>query len=562
MAATRSEVRAGAYHDSIVLMQVQAELSCLPGVEEAAVVMASEGNLALLEERELLPGNSDSLHPDDLLVVIKAATERAASEALARFDSLLERRQSVDDEGEEARPRSLTSALELAPEARWVAVSVPGEYAAGVAREALRNGCSVFLYSDNVAMAEEVELKERAAGSGVLMLGPDCGTALIGGVGFGFANRVRRGGVGIVAASGTGLQSVSATVHALGDGISHAIGTGGRDLSRDGAGRTTLQALRLLAADETTRVIVLVSKPPAPEVARTVLLAARVLGKPVVVHFLGLSPPARRIGGLHFASDLMDAAELAVSLRGEDAGVATLESPSPKGARSLLRGLMSGGTLALEAAVALRPFVDGLASNLTVPGVTPVEDVSGSSAHVILDLGADELTRGRPHPMIDQSLLLERLDESFEDPTVKIVLLDVVLGEGAHPDPATALMPRIAAAPHGVEVVVVVVGTDDDPQNLSSQVERLEEAGATVFVDSRQAWSRVAERVLGGPPLVAGPKDSPAPVLERPAAVINVGLELFHHSLLAQGVHSVQVEWRPPARGNARLISILERMKG
>ena len=306
----RGEVRPGAYADSVVLMQLQAALSRLDGVLDAAAVMATPTNLELLEASELRPDGVEA-GPDDLLLAIRAATDEAAVAALAAVDGLLvRRRESVDDE---YRPKSLDGAVRLLPAARWVLISVPGRYAARVTRQALELDRHVFLYSDNVPLADEVRLKRLAAERGLLVLGPDCGTAIVAGHGLGFANRVRPGGIGLVGASGTGTQSITSRVHALGAGVSHAIGTGGRDLKTEVGAATALAALDLLRRDPETRAIVLVSKPPAREVAARLLGAARVCGKPVVICFLGWAPPARRLGPLAFAAGLDDAAELAVA---------------------------------------------------------------------------------------------------------------------------------------------------------------------------------------------------------------------------------------------------------
>jgi FdrA protein len=312
MTIVRCAVRPGAYYDSVVLMQLQRALSSLPGVIDAGVVMATPANREILAASGLTPGDEVEAGPHDLLIAVKAESDAAGAEAMARVDSLLQVRRG--DGEQEFRPRSLASALKLLPEARWVLVSVPGRYAAGVAEEALDHGRNVFLYSDNVPVEQEAALKRKAQRQGLLVMGPDCGTAIVGGTGLGFANRVRRGGVGLVGASGTGLQAVTSHLHSLGAGVSQAIGTGGRDLSADVGGITARQALDLLGRDPETRVIVLISKPPAPEVAARLLAAARATGKPVVVDFLGLVPPLRHLGSIHFAVSLTEAAELAAGL--------------------------------------------------------------------------------------------------------------------------------------------------------------------------------------------------------------------------------------------------------
>jgi FdrA protein len=520
---TRCAIRAGSYHDSVVLMQLQRALAGLPGVMDAGVVMATPANRELLAAGGLEVGEAG---PDDLLVSVKAESEAAAAEALSRVDALL----MVRGAGSigEFRPRSLASALKQLPEARWVSISIPGRYAGAVAEEALDAGRNVFLYSDNVPIDREVALKRKAREKGLLVMGPDCGTAILGGVGFGFANRVRRGDIGLVGASGTGLQAIMSHIHTLGAGISQAIGTGGRDLSAEVGGMTAIQGLDLLRRDPETRVIVLVAKPPAPEVAARLLALARSAGKPVVVHFLGAPLPGRRLGNLFFAATLSEAAERAVDL-GD-----VLEPGDP--VHGHVRGLFSGGTLAYEAMHGLSVFLSPKEFN-------------------IIDLGADEYTVGRLHPMIDQDLRLRKLRQEAGG----IVLLDVVLGEGAHADPAGELAPVITEirAEINAEVIAIVIGTDEDPQGLAVQIETLEKAGARVFrtVNEAVEWiflhRKSAEEDL-----------LPVPLESVQGPVINIGLESFHASLLAQGASSVQVDWRPPAGGNEKLAGILARMKG
>ncbi len=557
MTVLKTDVRPGGYHDSIVLMQLQAALAELPGVLDAGAVMATTDNRALLAANDLLPEEAVQAGPGDLLVVVKAETENAAAEALSRVEALLVR--GGGDAGDEYVPRSLESAIRILPAARWALISVPGRFAARAAGEALDRGLHVFLYSDNVSIADEVALKQRAVAAGRLMMGPDCGTAWINGIGLGFANRVRRGSIGLVGASGTGLQAICSHVHALGSGVSHAIGTGGRDLDAEVGAMTCQQGLDLLARDPGTDVIVMVSKPPVPSVARSVLAAARSTGKPVVVHFLGFPPPARRLGLLHFATSLPEAAWMAVELSKPGA---TTETPGEVVcAPGYLRGLFSGGTLASEAVLALANFLEPLHSNMKRESVRSLETVSRSEAHTILDLGADEYTVGRLHPMIDSDLRVRRIAQETADPEVGLILLDVVLGDGAHPDPASELAPAIADArrTRDVEFVVVVVGTDEDPQGLESQVDALTGAGALVFEDLTNALSHVVDR-LGGLVASAVPRVA-LEVLTAPVAAVNIGLESFSASLTDQGAEVVHVEWRPPAGGDDRLLAILDKLR-
>ena len=552
MTVIKTEVRPGAYFDSAVLMRLQRALAELPGVADAGVVMATPANCELLDQSGLLAA-PPTAGPNDLLIVVKAADEAAAAAALAQVDGLLKQR-GPSAAADAFRPKTLATAARQLPEAGWVLVSVPGRYAAGVAREALDLGKHVFLYSDNVSLADEVALKQAAQAKGLLVMGPDCGTALINGVGLGFANRVRRGPIGLVGASGTGLQAITVEIHNRGSGVSHALGTGGRDLKAEVGGRTAHQALDALARDPDTRVIVLVSKPPSPEVGARLLAAAQAAGKPVVVSFIGYTAVTPQIGSLHFASSLAAAAARAVELA--QAEQPAVEVVAPIG--GYLRGLFSGGTLAYETLLGLQVVLAPLYSNVPLTEGQRLLDPLKSQAHTILDLGEDVFTVGRLHPMMDNDLRLRRLRQEAADPEVGLILLDVVLGEGAHPDPASELAPAIAAvkASRALEVAAIVVGTDQDPQNTAAQVERLREAGSHVFLSVDQAVSYV------GRALVAPPAPPPQPVsVGGSFAALNVGLESFYDSLTSQGAAAVHVDWKPPAGGNERLAEILAKMK-
>jgi FdrA protein len=560
---TSFEIRRGAYYDSVVLMQLQRALVGLDGVIDAGVVMATPANLELLQQNDLLPPDVKAA-PEDLLIVVRADDDDGAAAALSQVDALLSRRRAAIEA--EFRPHSLESAKNMLPDARWCLISVPGRYAAQVAHQALRLNLHIFLYSDNVSVPDEVSLKQESVDRGLLVMGPDCGTAIVNGVGLGFANRVRRGQIGLVGASGTGLQAVTARIHQLGGGVSHALGTGGRDLKAEVGGLTALQGLDLLGRDPDTAVLVLISKPPDPLVTRKVLSAAYTLGKPTVVHFIGYPPPARRLGNLVFANSLSEAASIAVELADADTTtsppVANVghQPPSDNG-RRYLRGLFSGGTLASEALRVLGLFLDPLFTNLGSDSAKKLSDPFVSQAHTIIDLGEDEFTVGRLHPMIDNDLRIRRFRQEAADPEVAVVLLDMVLGEGAHPNPASEWAPVIEdmRSAHGIDVPILMIGTEDDPQGLEAQRRRFEQAGARIFEDTASAAGYIFQR-LG---IASKPERKPVPIdgFTSPLAAINVGLESFYESLLSQGAEAVQMEWRPPAGGDDRLSAILEKMR-
>ena len=563
MTTTRSEIRAGAYYDSVVLMQLQRALAELPGVIDAGVVMATPANCELLQASGL--ATDSKAGPDDLLIVVKAEAAPAAEEAIGKVDELLTRRRSGPIQA--FRPRSLAAAVKQLPEAEWVLISVPGRFATSVAREALRLGKNVFLFSDNVSMVDEVALKNEGQDKGLLVMGPDCGTAIINGVGLGFANRVRRGAIGMVGASGTGMQAISSTIHNLGAGVSQAIGTGGRDLKQAIGAVTTRQGLALLADDPKTEVIVLVSKPPENSIAAELLTLAAKCGKPVVIDFIGFVPPARRMGPLHFASSLSDAAQLAVGLAAE--GTTSIDpgaTPVNGGESGFLRGLFSGGTLAYEAMLGLQLFLRPLYSNVPRSEEQRLDDPLSSRQNTVLDLGEDLFTQGRLHPMMDNDLRLRRLAQESADKDVSLIMLDIVLGEGAHPDPASEIGPAIEQAlkrarheARALDFVVIVIGSDEDAQNLDVQIERLTQAGAEVFQDTAEAVEFAARKLTPAITNLGMPVDKAT--FQGSLAAINVGLETFYDSIVGQGASAVHVEWRPPAGGNEKLLALLEKMR-
>ena len=575
MPITTGEIRSGAYYDSVILMQLQRSLAALPGVIDAGVIMGTDANKDLLEQSDLLAPEIQASGADDMVIVIKAESADAVQSALESVDALLAARRSTGVD-EEFLPKSLETAAQMLPDAGWVLISVPGRYAAGVTRQALGLNKHVFLYSDNVTSMDEIRLKETAAEKGLIVMGPDCGTAIVNGVGLGFANKVRRGSIGLVAGSGTGLQQVTSRIHQFGGGITHALGTGGRDLSEGIGAVTAQQGLSLLTRDPDTKVIVLVSKPPARSVADELVKAARGAGKPVVVDFIGYATAVRQVDNIYFATSFDDAAALAVKLAGEGDGSPELEAFDPgvfSSGQRYLRGLFSGGTLAYEALLVLEGYLPEVYSNVPLDKKYLLEDSLVSREHTILDLGEDEFTVGRLHPMMDNDLRLRRLEMEAADPQVALLLLDVVLGYGAHPDPASELAPAIKTAISGaeqagryLEVIAVVSGTDEDPQDLNAQVRQLEEAGARVFTSNDEAASLAGRLAASLNKPAAVPGDEPAEVdlsaINQPMAAINVGLETFTESLSEQGAQVIQVDWRPPASGDEKLMGILERMKG
>ncbi len=507
-------VKAGEYHDSISLMLVARSLSEAPGVQDAAVVMATEANKSILASAGLLTAAAKAATANDLVVAVRAEAEAIAEACLQKSETLL-RTKGTRQEGDEIRPRSLRSAVSLQPTTNVAVISVAGRYAADEAWEALQGGLHVLLFSDHVSVEDEIALKTYGREHGLLLMGPGAGTAILNHVALGFANVIPPGPIGIVSAAGTGLQEVSTLIARHGGGITQGIGVGGRDLSREVGGVMMLEALRALQKDPRTEVIVLISKPPASEVARRVLDAAAAGNKPTVVCFLGGGSDSMQ--GLPYvvpAQTLEEAALLALeAARGSVGEAADRLQPASEQATTrarafkprlttrqrYLRGLFSGGTLCYEAQVIWKDMF-GLTvhSNAPLPGGIVLEDPMKSCEHTAVDMGEEEFTQGRLHPMIDQDLRVRRLLQEADDPGVAAIMLDVVLGYGAHPDPAAELGPAIAkartiarTADRELYIVASVTGTEGDPQRLSRTVAVLESAGAIVC-ESNAAAARLA----------------------------------------------------------------------
>ena len=507
--ASRVEVRRGTYHDSVTLMQVSRQAEELPGVEAAAAVAATPVNLELLA-RQGFAVDPAGLGPSDLVLCVRAADDAAADQAMEQVDTLLAGAGRVGagggsgagpDGGPAAAPRSLRAATRRDPDLNLAVLSVPGRHLHYEIAEALQAGLHVFCFSDGLDPATEAACKKVAAERGLLLMGPDCGTAILDGVGLGFANAVRRGPVGVVGASGTGIQEVTCLLDAAGVGISHAIGVGGRDLSPEVGGIMTLRALDLLAADDATERLVVISKPPDPQVARRVADAAATTGKPVILAFPGMTDPPPLPPGVGFAGSLEAAAAWATGIPGVGSTTEPhLPADPPAVTPGAIRGLFSGGTLCYEAMAVVAGVVGRVASNIPLRPEWRLADPNRSEGHTFVDFGDDAMTEGRAHPMIDPGLRNERFRREAADPETGVVLLDVVLGYGAHPDPAGELAPLVERAladrPGGLSVVVSLCGAAGDPQGLDGQAATLREAGALVTRSSAQA-ARLALAAAG-----------------------------------------------------------------
>ncbi|MGD0477589.1 MAG: acyl-CoA synthetase FdrA [Nitrososphaerales archaeon] len=508
----RTLVKKGVYRDSITLLRVSKGAQSVHGVKSAAVVMGTQLNKRVLNDIGFHGPEVTQAGTDDLIIAIEAEDPASVNAALAETERLLSG-QGVSV-GASVASRDLQEALSEDPDANLAVISVPGTYAKREAVKAIGAGLNVFLFSSNVTRADERELKTLARKKNLLMMGPDCGTSIINNKVLGFGNAVRPGRIGIVSASGTGLQEVASMVHGLGLGVSQAIGTGGADLSDEVGGMTTLQALRLLSDDPATEVIVIVSKPPGPKTMATVLASLKKVKKPVVINFLGTDLSAMEVHGHLTAKTLEEAAMKAVQLAGSKVKAPPRTGRLPAQARKeashlspsqrYIRGLFSGGTLCYEAQYLLSGVLGGIYSNAPFDKKLRIDGTGKSKRNCCIDMGAEEFVVGRAHPMIDFTLRKMRILQEAKDPETAVILIDVVLGLGSNPDPAGELVPaireakRISEADGGyLPVVAFLVGTDGDFQGLAKQRKALEDAGVVVCRSSVEA-AELAGRIVTG----------------------------------------------------------------
>ncbi|WP_326716487.1 acyl-CoA synthetase FdrA [Vagococcus jeotgali] len=567
-------IKNNSYQDSVVLMLLTSKLSQLDEVERVSIMMGTPSNIDIFRASGFDTKELDEASSNDMVIMLEVNSADDKDKVLAIIDEEL---MSTNDGGGEVEEtiNSWDKAMKKDPEANVALISVPGEYAALEIEQAIDNGLHAFVFSDNVDISEEKRLKEKAHEKGLLVMGPDCGTGIVHGVPLAFTNNVRKGRIGVIGASGTGIQEVTTLIHRYGQGVTNAIGTGGRDLSTEVGAISMIDSIVALNDDPDTDVIVVISKPPAKEVEEKVLDVLRKVDKPVVTLFLG-SKPTEHEEGLYKAYTLEEAAQLATKLINNESVEYT---PAPvitilKGtAGTDIKGYYSGGTLAYESAFLL---ADGL-------GLDKLDSPEGytllAGGHEVIDLGDDMYTQGKPHPMIDPEIRINKIKDVMNQPDTGVVVFDVVLGYGAHPDMANALKPAIVdvqekLAKEGriVNFVAVLVGTDEDPQGMAEQRQILEDIGVTVCENNVQAIQTALKLVdhdltfdkkeVSGKiqsSLVELPvlSDELKTLIATEPRIINVGLQSFTQSIKDNHAQVVQFDWRPSAGGNVKLQKVL-----
>ena len=569
------------YQDSINLMLLTNTINDLDGVTMSQIMMGTDANKDILNNTGLLTPEAEAASPNDMMIVVDSEDEQIMEEVLPAIDTFLADLSAKGDDKEKPAAASWQEALTALPDANVALFSIPGEYGAAEMEKALKNGLHVFSFTDNVAIEDEVRLKKLAHEKGLLMMGPDCGTGIISSIPIAFTNVVSPGNIGVVGASGTGIQEVTTIIDRLGGGVVHAIGTGGRDLSDKVGAITVKDAIVALENHEPTDVICVISKPPAKEVRDEVVQLLQSISKPVVAIFLGEKPEAHE-GKVYLAHTLEETAQIAVDLANEEAvkrnyftkldkpNVSTLDKDK------VVKGLYSGGTLAAEAGMLI-------SEALNLEGLVKQEGyILHSHGYDVIDLGDDIYTQGKPHPMIDPEVRIQKIEEYAEDEQTGIILFDVVLGYGAHEDMVGALLPAIEAAQTKAKTaggdlyfVATVCGTTKDPQNYQDAVDRLKAAGVYVAESNAKAVQlalllkgvemseadKAVEDYTGTTIDVPTVSEQVMELLTTKPRIINVGLQSFNESILQYGGQTEQFNWRPRASGDKKMIRILDALE-
>ncbi|MCQ9288355.1 acyl-CoA synthetase FdrA [Staphylococcus gallinarum] len=571
-------IKENTYQDSIVLMLLSNKLSAIEGVNKVSIMMGTPANKDIFKSSGLGTAELENAKPNDIVIVIDTEDAAKVEEVDQEVEAELKgKAESNDQEQKHNEASNWSRALELANNPNLALISIPGQYAAMEAENALNHNLNVFMFSDNVAKEDETRLKNLAHDKGLLVMGPDCGTGIIHGLPLAFTNIVNEGDIGIVGASGTGIQEVTTIIDREGKGVTNAIGTGGRDLSSEVGAITMLDSIKALNQDPTVKVITVISKPPAKEVEEQVLNVLRNIEKPVVTLFLGAKPTYTETNIYH-AYTLEEAARVSVQLsNGETPNFKPrlFENISANltAKQDGIKGFYSGGTLASEAAMLVKDTLGDLSS-----GETPEGFAYKGGNHEIIDLGDDIYTQGKPHPMIDPSKRIEMLETSSDDPATAVIMLDNVIGYGSHDDMASELAPtiqkilnKVKADGRSLVVLATVVGTEHDYQGYHAQIETLKAAGAIVC-DTNDQMVRTALNLIGSTveqpqlevkqidadPVDLSVDDKIMNLINVKPSVINIGLKSFTEAIQSSDAQVVQFNWRPIASGNEKLMKVLQ----
>lgn len=579
----RTIINKNTYQDSVVLMLLTNKISTIEGVNKVSIMMGTPANKEIFANSGLGTKELDKATANDIVIVIDAENEIIVENVLAEMEEFLTSQSKTKESNSEKSIKSWEAALKELPDANMALISVPGVYAANVANRALDENLNVFIFSDNVKKEDELMLKEKASEKGLLCMGPDCGTGVINSVPIAFTNNIKPGKIGIVGASGTGIQEVTTIIDRLGEGVTNAIGTGGRDLSEEIGGITMLSAIANLAKDKNTEVITIISKPPAEAIRNKIMNYLRTINKPIVTIFLGEKPLFHE-KDLYHAYTLEETARISVSLlRNEEVKPYrkdnSISVEQDKNKQATIKAYYSGGTLAGEAAMLIKGALNS---------GEKIENKAGYMLHKdgfeVIDLGDDEYTQGKPHPMIDPTTRAQYMAMAMEDKSTEVILFDLVLGYGSHEDMASALARPIknlkAQAKEEnrtIHFVTTICGTYNDPQDYHKQKRIMEEIGVIVCDTNNIAVEKalaligktidypvkeIREKEAINESIEIDSSDKIHKLITSEPKIINIGLSSFSDTLKQFPCQVVQYDWKPIAGGDSEMIKVLDFLRG
>lgn len=551
-------IKSNCFQDSVSLMIISKTLSAMESVKQVSVMMGTPANKDLFKTTGLWHSLFEQATPNDICIAVEVEnttdTDLVLEEVSEALNTELANIANSSRGKKLPTVRSWARVEKMLPDANIALISISGEYAAGVADQALDRGLNVMMFSDNVAIEDEIALKQKAQAKNLIVMGPDCGTSYIAGIPLAFANKMPEGNIGIVGASGTGIQELCSQIALAGAGISHAIGLGGRDLSEKVGGISATMALDFLDNDVNTHVIAFVSKPPAPSVRKAIIEKMQSINKPVVAIFLGDKPKQKHLkGNVQLAYTLDEAAKSAVHFQKV---LSTLNSLNVPLQHKSIKGLYTGGTLAAEAGMLLAEALDETLDKSHTKGI-----IFNQKGHSIIDLGDDFYTVGRPHPMIDPSTRTDQII-ALKNESFGILLLDVVLGYGSCANPAGAVVDAINTLRKQKTdpfiVIATVTGTEQDPQNRHTQISILENANI-IIANSVQEAVDMAITVTEFTPYMNQETKNTVNFLSEPK-VINIGLANFAEDLLHCKASAIHYRWSPIAGGNQKMLQLLTKL--
>jgi len=490
------------FRDSVQMMQFSQQLKDEQGVIDAAIVMGTDLNKNTLKKMGLLTEDGISATENDTLITINCQDENSLNNAVQKAEQLL----TSDITKSKNEFNDLSSALDAFDNANMASLSIPGQFVKEMATELIRKQLHLFVFSDHVPLEDEILLKNLALENNVLFMGPEAGTSILNGTVFGFGNRIRSGSVGIIGASGTGIQESSTMIDLFGEGISHAIGVGGRDLRNDIGGMMTMKTMEVFEDDPNTKAVLLVSKPVGDDVRNKIINKINNFSKKnYVLCLIGDNENREDSAKIKFSKSIQISVLKILKYVNDDAYkkikdvVRKQVDDSIKLAKSLssdlnndqrfVRGFFAGGTLCYESKIILEQMIGKVYSNLSSDDEYSIKGNAASKENTLIDFGEEEFTSARPHPIIDPLLRKNRILEDADDPNVGVIIIDIICGINAakntmafHAETIKKAIENAKEKGRRLSVFAYICGTEKDVSE--NELKLLTDSGAKLFTSN------------------------------------------------------------------------------